>query len=1111
LGFSMRETVWRLISSRTAQCILLCLLPVLGLGAQPKAVEQIAQSGDAYVRQAGSKWTFGTSKVEKAVALENGHLSLTSFKNPAARRDYVQGASEVFRFGLDGDSVTGQSRNWTLDHVGTELLAQGELLFTLAVRDDKVTVSLHYLIYPHESIIQEWLTIANISGSEAVLADPFFLQMHILQREIPELDFSYMTGGECFWGSWILKTSALTPAFARRFVSNDAPECLPGQPCPKGGRMGNSIYAPIYVFFNRNAKDGVFVGWDYLGRWASEVGNYRGGPLNVGLKVDGYKKSLAPGKSIDTPKAFTGVFEGDLDELGNELKDYQYRYKWDYTRDAYFPATRMLGNWMNGASDYDPHHRGGDVEPVSTFRLIFRAADMMRYTGADIYWRDYGWWDMAGNWNGPDFAESRRYLAKYDIPQTIYTIVYNAEQGSRVATEHPDWMIYKGGHFSGQYTLNEAIPEVIDFEQNLLENEVRKWGDFEWRTDDNPLREVQGDATPLLSQDQNFRKLVKMFLDRNPGSAFHGCDGGGNDLGYDILGMAAIWQLSDGCVGRYRDYYASYLFPPDKLEPMPDDWTPDKIEANGEWRGLLWMSPAMTGDTQNPAKLEAVRQLFEIYHYLAKAGVAGRWVKVYHPAVTGDSPEWYLERLSGDNLRGVIIPTHTPNTPATIREGDAGGGLGDLQNPGPPGPVTIFPKGLLPGTIYNVSYQDSKATADRLGSDLMNHGITLQNPELGDLVYLNLPLHPGSDADKTPPSAPREASVRVGTNMGFAGVELNWLPASDDNWISYYEVIRNGTAIDKVAKGTYYFDHSLGSDLAARYEVRAVDGSGNISEKVVAAGSRTTGARVADDADQDLKYTGTGWKHETNVWSVHDGTQSRTREAGDAVEYNFEGSRVTWYGSLGDGMGRADVYIDGRLDRTVDCFDADEIPNVALYARTFAANGQHKIKVVARGEHQWRASDHWVVVDGFKIGRGNAVVVEDKPGGGVAYAGSGWQHVEDWDPAEGKSASWSGHAADSAEFKFRGDGITWVGKLCPACGRAEVYIDGSLDAAIDTYAPDFHNFRADVQGGWQVPVYEKTWLTPGEHTIRIVVAAEKGMASQGHTVYLDAFQVTGAQ
>ena len=77
---------------------------------------------------------------------------------------------------------------------------------------------------------------------------------------------------------------------------------------------------------------------------------------------------------------------------------------------------------------------------------------------------------------------------------------------------------------------------------------------------------------------------------------------------------------------------------------------------------------------------------------------------------------------------------------------------------------------------------------------------------------------------------------RAAENMGYPGVELTWKPGTDNNWISYYEVFRDGVAIDKVAKGTYYFDHSAGADLAAQYEVRTVDGAGNASPPAAAAG-----------------------------------------------------------------------------------------------------------------------------------------------------------------------------------------------------------------------------------------------------------------------------------
>jgi len=75
----------------------------------------------------------------------------------------------------------------------------------------------------------------------------------------------------------------------------------------------------------------------------------------------------------------------------------------------------------------------------------------------------------------------------------------------------------------------------------------------------------------------------------------------------------------------------------------------------------------------------------------------------------------------------------------------------------------------------------------------------------------------------------------VGTNLGRQGIEVAWSPGLDDNWISYYEVLRNGAVVGKSAKGDFFFDHlQRGYDITAKYEVRAVDGDGNRSSLIVA-------------------------------------------------------------------------------------------------------------------------------------------------------------------------------------------------------------------------------------------------------------------------------------
>jgi hypothetical protein len=83
----------------------------------------------------------------------------------------------------------------------------------------------------------------------------------------------------------------------------------------------------------------------------------------------------------------------------------------------------------------------------------------------------------------------------------------------------------------------------------------------------------------------------------------------------------------------------------------------------------------------------------------------------------------------------------------------------------------------------------------------MQSGIRLEKMPPGELIYLNLPLHPGSKLDREPPTAPGNVQKQAAENMGYPGIELTWKPGTDNNWISYYEVFRNGIAIGSRGQG----------------------------------------------------------------------------------------------------------------------------------------------------------------------------------------------------------------------------------------------------------------------------------------------------------------------
>ena len=711
-----------------------------------------------------------------------------------------------------------------------------------------------------------------------------------------------------------------------------------GNPAPpgRGFRLGTAAYAPWFCIMDADAGEAAYVGFDCMAHWRARVLPNQEGGASLDVRLAGYSRRLKPGETIRTPYAFTGLFSSDLDDMGQELLEWQYRYQWDYTREPWFAAVRMLGYWMKGTRWGTYGWVGGDPDIESAYRKIFRTVDFMRQVGGDTYHRDWGWWDRAGDWNGPDFRSSGEYLRQYGMGQLIYAFIYTVDPNSSVARAHPEWL-------ADPITLDQSMPEVVDYEVDLLDSFYRRWGPYQWRNDSTPISPRSGDDTVLLAQQQGFMEVLRRFLDAHPDCAFQGVNGGGMALNWEYLSYASGFQFTDGQAGELANYYASYLFPPDKINNMPDIWDPDSYDP-ATWRGLLCSNFDMTGDTFDPEKLEGLRELIDVYHYLLARGVAGRWVRVYHPIITGDDETMYLQRLSWDRRRGIIITKHRIT-----------------------GTVNIRPKGLLADETYHVSFHESPEAFEHTGAALMAEGITLTDPPPGELIYLNLPDHPGNAIDTTPPKAPSNVRVAVARYMGVPGVELRWEPATDDCWLSHYTIWRDGEMIDRVAKGCFYFDHSAGADPAARYEVRAVDGSGNAS--VPAAARPAPGPRriVLDDAaPEGIEFEGP-WTRETGFPPAYRGTLSWAEQAGAAFTVHFHGRAVVWHSRLGAAGGMARVTLDDEEPVVVSCYAADEIPGWPIFERAWDKPGDHVLRVEATGQPDPRGTGCRVWLDAVAV------------------------------------------------------------------------------------------------------------------------------------------------
>ena len=92
-----------------------------------------------------------------------------------------------------------------------------------------------------------------------------------------------------------------------------------------------------------------------------------------------------------------------------------------------------------------------------------------------------------------------------------------------------------------------------------------------------------------------------------------------------------------------------------------------------------------------------------------------------------------------------------------------------------------------------------------------------------------------------------------------------------------------------------------------------------------------------------------------NPWSKKEvKDQSRfSGNAGDEITFTFEGTGASVVGNWFKDGGRADVFVDGTLKRTIDCyfdFANQQHENMNLYHITGLQEGKHTIKVVVKGE-----------------------------------------------------------------------------------------------------------------------------------------------------------------
>jgi phosphatidylinositol-3-phosphatase len=115
----------------------------------------------------------------------------------------------------------------------------------------------------------------------------------------------------------------------------------------------------------------------------------------------------------------------------------------------------------------------------------------------------------------------------------------------------------------------------------------------------------------------------------------------------------------------------------------------------------------------------------------------------------------------------------------------------------------------------------------------------------------------------------------------------------------------------------------------------------------------------------------------------------------------------------------------------------------------------------------------------------------------ITYSGS-WFNISNA-TFNGGSAVEALDAGAAATLTFSGTAVSWLGYKDQWSGIAQVYLDGTLVATVDTYSATQTS---------QLSVWQTSGLTNSTHTLRIVATHTRNAAANSYWIWLDGFRIT---
>jgi alpha-galactosidase len=397
----------------------------------------------------------------------------------------------------------------------------------------------------------------------------------------------------------------------------------------------------------------------------------------------------------------------------------------------------------------EANHRGYIVDH-ETEAGIDREIDMAADIGAETFVIDAGWYGQepnhwydnvgdwyAGAWLPNDIQPIREYARKKGMRFGLWVEIEGAGTNSNFRKEHPDWILTRGGRpvANGRH-LDVGNPAVAKWMESEIARLIRKYDLDVFRIDYNMSTEEDGNQVRSgfveNSQWRHVENLYALFdrlRQEFPRVIFQNCAGGGGRLDWGILRRFDNTELSDWMReprGVEILNGMTWVLPPEILLRSFGTEVSDLAgdgDLDSQLRQVQMSLPIVRGiapslEEENPELRQKLRSGVDFYKSKIRP-IIREGLVYHHTALTqfnSQSPWVVLEYAGHDKSRAVATLFRTSNFEDPV--------------------YRFVPRGIDVSRRYRVTFQNSGATVELSGFELMRDGIPvrLESSETSEMM-----------------------------------------------------------------------------------------------------------------------------------------------------------------------------------------------------------------------------------------------------------------------------------------------------------------------------------------------------------------------------------------